>query len=174
MINFRENLLHITTFIFDFDGVLTDGKVTVINEHEQLRSAYVKDGYALQYAVKKGYRIAIISGGKSQSMSMRMESLGIKDVFLGVHDKVDIFKKYLTDNHLDASEVIYMGDDIPDYPVMKLVAVAACPADAVEEIRSISHYISDKKGGEGCVRDIIEQVLRLQGNWFKDTEAFIW
>jgi 3-deoxy-D-manno-octulosonate 8-phosphate phosphatase (KDO 8-P phosphatase) len=173
MSNYKEKLQPITTMIFDFDGVLTDGKVLVINENEQLRSANVKDGYALQYAVKSGYRVCVISGGKSVSMSQRLASLGIKDVFLGVDKKIDVFRKYVNDNNLDKSEILYMGDDIPDYEIMNNVGVACCPADAAIEIKSISDYISDMKGGEGCVRDIIEQVMRLHDKWFKD-DAFHW
>ncbi len=145
----------------------------VINENEQLRTANVKDGYALQYAVKKGYRICVISGGKSASMTQRMESLGITDVFLGVEKKIEVFNKYLSDNNLDKSQVLYMGDDIPDYEVMLSVGVSTCPADAATEIKAVADYISDAKGGEGCVRDIIEQVLRLHNNWFHK-EAFHW
>jgi 3-deoxy-D-manno-octulosonate 8-phosphate phosphatase (KDO 8-P phosphatase) len=173
MSNYKEKLSTVTTFIFDYDGVLTDGKVLVINEKEQLRTSNVKDGYALQYAVKKGYRICIISGGKSDSMSQRMNSLGINDVFLGVEKKIDVYNKYLVDNNLDKSQVLYMGDDIPDYEVMNNVGVATCPSDAAIEIKSIADYISDTKGGDGCVRDIIEQVLRLHDNWFHK-DAFHW
>ncbi len=166
MSNYKEKLQSITTFIFDYDGVLTDGKVLVINGNEQLRSANVKDGYALQYAVKKGYKICVISGGKSLSVTQRMESLGVTDVFLGVEKKIETFNKYISDNNLDKSQVLYMGDDIPDYEVMLNVGVATCPEDAAMEIKAIADYISDVKGGEGCVRDIIEQVLRLHDNWF--------
>lgn len=173
MSNYKEKLTPITTFIFDFDGVLTDGKVLIVNELEQLRTSNVKDGYALQYAVKKGYRICVISGGKSDSMTQRMNNLGITDVFLGVDRKIEVFEKYLTDNNLDKSQVLYMGDDIPDYEIMLKVGVATCPADAVVEIKSVADYISDAKGGEGCVRDIIEQVLRLHDNWFHK-DAFHW
>lgn len=173
MSNYKEKLQAINTFIFDYDGVLTDGKVLVINENEQLRSSNVKDGYALQYAVKKGYRICIISGGNSSSMSQRMESLGITDVFLGIQNKLETYNNYLSDNNLDKSQIVYMGDDIPDYEVMLNVGVATCPSDAANEIKSIADYISDSKGGEGCVRDIIEQVLRLHNKWFHK-EAFHW
>jgi 3-deoxy-D-manno-octulosonate 8-phosphate phosphatase (KDO 8-P phosphatase) len=173
MSNYKEKLSAITTFIFDYDGVLTDGKVLVINESEQLRSSNVKDGYAMQYAVKKGYKLCIISGGKSDSMSQRMNSLGINDVFLGVERKIDVYNKYLTDNNIDKSQVLYMGDDIPDYEVMMSVGVATCPSDAATEIKSVADYISDAKGGDGCVRDIIEQVLRLHDNWFHK-DAFHW
>lgn len=173
MSNYKEKLSSITTFIFDYDGVLTDGKVLVINQSEQLRSSNVKDGYALQYAIKKGYRICIISGGKSESMTQRMNGLGITDVFLGVERKIEIFDKYLKDNNLKKEQVLYMGDDIPDYEIMTNVGVATCPSDAAVEIKAVADYISDAKGGEGCVRDIIEQVLKLHNNWFQK-DAFHW
>lgn len=173
MTNYKELLKHITTFVFDYDGVLTEGIITLTENGEPLRTANVRDGYALQLAVKKGYRIAVISGGKSRSMANRLFSLGIKDVFLGVGNKVDVFNKYLQDKGVAKEEVVYMGDDIPDYQVMQLAAIAACPADAVEEIRAISNYISHYGGGKGCVRDIIEQVLKLQKNWMND-DAFRW
>lgn len=173
MSNYKEKLSPINTFIFDYDGVLTDGKVLVINQNEQLRSSNVKDGYALQYAIKKGYRICIISGGKSDSMTQRMNGLGITDVFLGVERKIDVYNSYLKSNNLDKSQILYMGDDIPDYEIMTNVGVATCPADAAIEIKAVADYISDAKGGEGCVRDIIEQVLKLHDKWFHK-DAFHW
>ena len=173
MTNYKELLRNISTFVFDYDGVLTEGIVMLTEKGEPLRTANVRDGYALQLAVKKGYRIAVISGGKSPSMSHRLASLGIKDVFLGVEHKIDVFEKYLEENNISREEVVYMGDDIPDYHVMQEAGVAACPADAAEEIRSISKYISHYEGGRGCVRDIIEQVLKLQKNWMDD-DAFKW
>lgn len=173
MSNYKEKLSPINTFIFDYDGVLTDGKVLVINQNEQLRSSNVKDGYALQYAIKKGYRICIISGGKSDSMTQRMNGLGITDVFLGVERKIDVYNSYLKSNNLDKSQILYMGDDIPDYEIMTNVGVATCPADAAIEIKAVADYISDAKGGEGCVRDIIEQVLKLHNKWFHK-DAFHW
>lgn len=173
MSNYKEKLSPINTFIFDYDGVLTDGKVLVINQNEQLRSSNVKDGYALQYAIKKGYRICIISGGKSDSMTQRMNGLGITDVFLGVERKIDVYNSYLKSNNLDKSQILYMGDDIPDYEIMTNVGVATCPADAAIEIKAVADYISDTKGGEGCVRDIIEQVLKLHNKWFHK-DAFHW
>lgn len=173
MANYKELLQHITTFIFDYDGVLTEGIVMLTEDGEPLRSANVRDGYALQLAVKKGYRVAVISGGNSPSMSRRLTSLGITDIFLGVQHKVQVFEKYLEDNNIDPSEVVYMGDDIPDFHAMKRAAVPACPADAAEEIRAISKYISHFNGGKGCVRDIIEQVLKLQNKWMND-DAFRW
>jgi 3-deoxy-D-manno-octulosonate 8-phosphate phosphatase (KDO 8-P phosphatase) len=173
MSNYKEKLQTVTTFIFDYDGVLTDGSVLVLNENEQLRTSNVKDGYALQYAVKKGYRICVISGGKSASMTDRMRSLGITDVFLGIDNKLAVFQDYLSKNNLDKSHVLYMGDDIPDYEVMLQAGVACCPADAATEIKAVADYISDANGGKGCVRDIIEQVLRLHDQWFHK-EAFHW
>jgi 3-deoxy-D-manno-octulosonate 8-phosphate phosphatase (KDO 8-P phosphatase) len=173
MTSYKEKLKHITTFIFDYDGVLTDGTVLMLDNGEALRSANVKDGYALQLAVKKNYNVAVISGGKSSSMSRRLDALNVKDYFLGVSAKREIFNKYLDEKGLSTDEVLFMGDDIPDYDLMKLSAVSACPADASEEIKSIADYISDKAGGKGCVRDIIEQVLKIQAKWF-DHEAFQW
>jgi 3-deoxy-D-manno-octulosonate 8-phosphate phosphatase (KDO 8-P phosphatase) len=173
MSNYKEKLQQVNTFIFDYDGVLTDGTVLVLNENEQLRTANVKDGYALQYAVKKGYRICVISGGKSSSMSDRMKSLGITDVFLGIDNKLNVFQDYLQKNNIEKSQVLYMGDDIPDYEVMLHAGVACCPADAATEIKAVADYISDANGGKGCVRDIIEQVLRLHDQWFHN-DAFHW
>ena len=173
MANYKEKLIHITTFIFDYDGVLSDGKVIVITSNEQLRSTSVKDGYALQYAVKKGYRVAVISGGRSKTMTKRMNSLGITDVFLGVNNKIETFRKYLSDNGINKEEVLYMGDDIPDYETMLETGVATCPSDSAQEIKAVADYISDIKGGEGCVRDVIEQVLKLQDKWFHP-DAFHW
>ncbi len=173
MINYKENLKHITTLMFDFDGVLSDGKVLVLPDGEQLRMTSVRDGYALQLAVKKGFRIVIISGGYSESMTKRFEALKITDIFLGISNKKEVFEKYISDNNLSYSEILYMGDDIPDYEVMKMASIAACPANAAEEIKSISHYISKFNGGDGCVRDIIEQVMKIHGKWF-DKDAFHW
>jgi len=173
MKNYKELLKNINTFIFDYDGVLTDGTVLLSSSGELFRTSSVKDGYALQLAVRKGYRIAIITGGKSDSIVKRFKSLDIKDVFISVESKIDIFKKYIKKNNINKENILYMGDDIPDYQVMKEVAVPCCPADAAEEIKSISKFISDLKGGEGCVRDIIEQVLKVQGKWMNN-EMYEW
>lgn len=173
MSNYKQLLSSINTLIFDVDGVMTTGMVLLTADGDMLRSMHVKDGYALHLAVRKGYRIAIISGGSSQSVMHRFRTLGIQDVFLGVSNKIETFKKYLNENDLDPSTVLYMGDDIPDYEIMKMVGLAVCPADAAEEIKSISHYISSCKGGEGCVRDVLEQVMKIQGSWFND-DGFHW
>jgi len=171
--NYKELLKSITTFVLDYDGVMTDGRVILLEEGEPLRTANVRDGYALQLAIKKGYRVAVISGGKSKSVVNRMNALKIHDVFLGSDKKEQVLKNYMEEHGLSKENVIYMGDDIPDYHAMHMAGVASCPADASEEIKAISHYISAYKGGEGCVRDIIEQVLKVQGNWMNH-DSFTW
>jgi 3-deoxy-D-manno-octulosonate 8-phosphate phosphatase (KDO 8-P phosphatase) len=164
-IMFLEKLKLIKAFIFDVDGVLTDGLIHVTETGKQLRQFNIKDGYALQLAIKRGYKIAVITGGRSVGVRLRLNGLGISDVFMEVDSKVEIYNQFLVNNNLDASEVLYMGDDIPDLPVMKLVGLPVCPADAVEEIKAISEYISPKNGGKNCVRDVIEKVLKIQDQW---------
>lgn len=172
MENYKKLLKHITTFVFDYDGVMTDGKVYLLN-NDMARTANVRDGYAIQLAQKKGFRIAVISGGRSEMMTTRMNSLNVTDVFLGVSDKLTEFNNYLVKENIKKEDILFMGDDIPDYPIMLEAGVPTCPADAAEEIKKVSVYISDKNGGEGCVRDVIEQVLKAQHKWF-DGEAFHW
>ncbi len=171
--NYKSLLKHVKTFIFDYDGVLTDGTIILLHDSEPLRTANVKDGYALHLAVKNGYRVVIISGGTSNSVYKRFASLNIKDIFLGVENKLKVFQKYVKEHNLDHAEILIMGDDIPDYRVMKEVGVPICPSDAVEEIKTISKYVSHCKCGHGCVRDIIEQVLKIQNKWMKN-DAFRW
>jgi len=161
-----QQLKNITTFIFDVDGVLTSGDVLASESGELLRTFNIKDGYALQLAVKKGYHVCIISGGSGQAMAKRFAGLGIPEVFLGVSDKVLVFNDYLLRNGLQAKEVIYMGDDLPDLNVMRLVGIPTCPADASPEIKAVSLYISPFNGGKTAVRDIIEKVLKVQGKWY--------
>jgi len=173
MSNYKDKLHKITTFILDYDGVITDGTIFPTADGDMMRTANVKDGYALQLAIKKGYRIAIISGGKSNSMRERMKSLKIEDVFLGVSNKKEVFEQYVSDYNLKAEEILYMGDDIPDYELLQMVGVSSCPSDAAEEILEIVDYISHKPGGKGAVRDVLRQVMKLQGKWF-DKEAFHW
>lgn len=173
-------LSKIKTFIFDVDGVLTDGSVTLLPSGDQIRTMNVKDGYALQLAIKLGYRVAIISGGNSEAVRTRLQGLGIVDVYLGASNKLDVFDEYLLTWDLKPENILYMGDDLPDYQVMKQVGLAACPLDAVEEIKSISHYTSSFNGGSGCVRDVIEKALRVQNKWFDSSvhgnnlEEFKW
>jgi 3-deoxy-D-manno-octulosonate 8-phosphate phosphatase (KDO 8-P phosphatase) len=173
MSNFKENLAKVKAFVFDVDGVFASSKVILHPSGDMMRTMNIKDGYAVFYTLSKGYLIAIISGGTSESVRMRFQKLGVTDVYLGSGNKMKDFKDFVTKHDLDPGNILYMGDDIPDYEVMKLVGVPTCPSDAVEEIKAISAYISDKAGGEGCVRDVIEQVLRLQGKWMDGT-AFTW
>lgn len=173
MKNYKQLLSNINTFIFDVDGVMTSGIVLLSPGGEMLRSMNVKDGYALQLAVRKGYKIIIISGGSCESVRHRFQLLGIDEVYLGVGNKLKLFEKLLSDNKLDPGRVLYMGDDIPDFKVMNKVGVPACPANAVEEIKAVSKYISSFEGGNGCVRDVIEQVMKVHGTWFDD-DGFLW
>lgn len=161
-----QNLKNINTFIFDIDGVLTDGSILAAESGELLRSFNIKDGYALQLAIKKGYKVCLISGANGAAIAKRFAGLGLTDVFLGVSNKVAVFEAYLEQNNISAEQVLYMGDDIPDYEVMLKVGIATCPIDAVDEIKQIAHYISAKKGGEAAVRDVIEKVLKVQKAWF--------
>lgn len=174
MKNYKELLKRVTTFIFDYDGVMTQGDVFVLPDGEALRATNVKDGFALQLAVRMGYNVAVISGGYAKSMEQRMKALGVKDVFLHIPNKIIKLDEYMKERGLKGEEVVYMGDDIPDYPVMQKVGVPVCPADAAEEIKQISVYVSHQKGGKGAVRDIIEQVMKAQDKWMKDYEIHIW
>ncbi len=171
--NYKERLNRITTFCFDVDGVFTNGIVMLMDNGEQLRTANVRDGYAVQLAVKKGYRVVIISGGRQEAVRKRFEGLGVKDVFLGAEDKVKVFEEYIATHDIDPETVCYMGDDIPDYKVMQKVGLPCCPANAVQEIKSVSKYVSPQNGGDACVRDILEQTMKAQGKWM-DNEAHTW
>jgi 3-deoxy-D-manno-octulosonate 8-phosphate phosphatase (KDO 8-P phosphatase) len=164
--NFKERLKSIKAFVFDVDGVFSHN-VFLHPNGDMLRSMNTKDGFALYYAVNKQlFYVAIITGGYSESVKTRFNAMGITDVYIKSTDKLDDFEDFISKYDLNADEVLYMGDDIPDYQVMTKVGLPVCPADAAEEIKSISVYISDKNGGDGCVRDVIEQVLRAQGKWF--------
>lgn len=171
--NYKAKLHDIKAFVFDYDGVISDGNIWSADDKIIVRSGNVKDGYAIQYALRKGYTVAVLSGGNGTSIQARMKMLGVEDVYLGSHRKMEIFENFLKEKSLKAEQVLYVGDDIPDYDVMKVVGVAACPADAAEEIKSVADYISRRTGGHGCVRDVIEQVLRLQGQWFHE-DAKAW
>lgn len=168
--NVLEQFKKITTFIFDVDGVMTDGSIGIVPGLEYLRTMNTKDGYGLQLAVKKGYNIAIITGGFSSPVTERMNSLGITDVFQSVKNKLEVFNQYILRKNISSGQVLYMGDDIPDFEVMQAAGLACCPADAVQDIREIAHYISPHNGGRGCVRDVIEKVLKLNDHWRLNTE----
>lgn len=161
----------ITTFIFDIDGVLTDGTLLVLSDGLQARQMHVKDGFGLQMAKKNGYRVFIVSGGVSEESKRRLELLGLKDVYIGIADKTTFVTDLLKRNKIKWTEVLYMGDDLPDIPVMLKVGLSSCPADAVNEVRSIAKYISPINGGWGCVRDVIEKVLKVNGQWNYETDV---
>lgn len=169
--SYKELLKDITTFVFDVDGVLTDGNITITSDGELLRKMNVKDGYALKTAIDEGFNICIISGGSNEGVRKRLRGLGITDIYLGAHNKIDQLDEYFDIYNIKANQVLYMGDDIPDFYVMQTVALPCCPQDAVPEIKSISKYISNKNGGQGCVRDIVEQVLKIHGKWKQQTNA---
>ena len=164
-ISYKELMPQIDTFIFDVDGVLTNGIVSVHSNGDLVRQMSIKDGYALKTAVDAGYRVCIISGGSSEGVRLRLQGLGITDIYLGAHDKIQQYNELLEKYNLNPENVLYMGDDVPDYPVMELVGFACAPQDAAPEIKEISKYISPKKGGDGCARDVIEQIMRVQGKW---------
>ena len=153
---------------------MTTGEVLVDGNGIPLRSSDVKDGYALQLAVRLGYNVAVITGGYSVSIEKRMAMLGVKDVFVRSANKVEVLERYMKTNDLKPEQIVYMGDDLPDYPVMKIIGLPVCPADASPEIKDISLYISNRNGGRGAVRDIIEQVLKAQDKWMKDFTCYIW
>lgn len=167
--NILEKFKSIKTFVFDVDGVLTDGSLLLLNDGQMARQMNIKDGYALQLAVKKGYRVVIISGGTSEAVKERLAKLGVKDCFLKIDNKKEKLVEYVSEYVLKWEELLFMGDDIPDYMPMKLTGLPCCPADAVPEIKQISLYISPISGGKGCVRDVIEKVLKLNGHWDLDT-----
>lgn len=160
-----DRLKKIRAFVFDVDGVLTNGQVLVTEQGEQLRSFNIKDGYALQLAVKRNYPVAIITGGRSEGVRLRMQGLGIRSVYMNASDKAAILAAWMDENKLSREEILVMGDDVPDLPLMEGAGLAACPNDAIEDIKHQAHYISAVNGGQGAVRDVIEKVMRLQGTW---------
>lgn len=164
--NYLDLMKPIKAFVFDVDGVLTNGHVVLLPDGQQMRYMHSKDGYALQLAVKKGYHVAIITGGRSVQVKERLNGLGITDCYLGASHKDEAMEDFQYSYGLKGEEVMYMGDDIPDLPAMRMVGLAACPVDASAEIKNYCSFVSNKKGGEGCVREIIEQILRLHGNWY--------
>jgi 3-deoxy-D-manno-octulosonate 8-phosphate phosphatase (KDO 8-P phosphatase) len=171
MKNYKHLLPKIKTFIFDVDGVLTDGKILINSDSELLRSFDTKDGYAMKCALVKGFKIAIITGGRNEAVRERFKELGVIDIYLGAHHKLDAYQDLMDNYDLNPEEILYIGDDIPDIPVMEKVGLGCCPADAASDVKAIADYVSHKKGGEGCVRELIEQVLRVQGKWSLDIGA---
>jgi 3-deoxy-D-manno-octulosonate 8-phosphate phosphatase (KDO 8-P phosphatase) len=171
--NFKEKLKKVKAFAFDVDGVFTDGQVYLLPGSEFVRAVNIKDGYAVQHCIKMGFPIAIISGGASEEVRKRFVNLGVTDIYLKSNNKWNDYEDFRQKYGLEHADILYMGDDVPDYKVMQQVGVPVCPSDAAVEIREISDYVSDKSGGQGCVRDVIEQVLRLHNKWLNE-EAFEW
>lgn len=158
---------------FDVDGVLGGATIYIVGG-QPVRTANVKDGYALQMAVKSGYQMAIFSGGRSEAVEERYKALGFQDVYMACHCKMDVLDQWMAKHNLSPEEIVYMGDDIPDYEVMKRVGCSCCPSDAAHEIKAIATYVSPAEGGQGCARDVIEQILRANDQWMANAEAFEW
>lgn len=173
MTNFKEELQNVKAFVFDIDGVLSNQTIALSVWGQPLRTVNLRDGYAIQLAVKKGYKVGVISGSRSKEYIKRLNTLGVTDIYLNSRTKKVSLKELAMKWNTDLRHILYMGDDIPDFEVMKMVGLPVCPADADSEIKQVALYISDKCGGEGCVRDVIEQTLRLHKNWM-DYEAFSW
>jgi len=170
----KYDLSRIRALVFDVDGVLSAETIGMDSSGTPLRTVNIKDGYALQLAVKMGLHVAIISGANTEAVRRRYEGLGLRDVYLGSAVKVTVYETFRQQYGLQHDEILYMGDDIPDYQVMRLCGCPCCPSDAAPEIRQVSLYVSPLRGGYGCGRDVIEQVLRAQGLWMADEKAFGW
>lgn len=169
--SYKESLKNITTFIFDVDGVFTDGNVIVNSDGELLRTMNVKDGYALKTALNKGYNVCIITGGTNEGVKKRLMALGVTDIFMNSHLKIEALHTYIKKHNINLKNILYMGDDVPDIPPLKVVGLATCPQDAIPEVKAASKYISHHMGGKGCVRDVIEQVLKVRGDWMQHFSA---
>ncbi len=169
MENFKEKLARVKAFVFDVDGVFTEGGITLLPDGDFLRTYYAKDGYAFTYAASEGYRLFIISGGRGEIMRRRFERLQATAIHTNVADKPAVLRRIAEEYGLDLADTVYMGDDIPDLDVMRMVGIPVCPADACHEVIETSVYVSQYAGGKGCVRDIIEQVLRAQDKWLRHT-----
>ena len=165
--NHLEQFKTIHTFIFDVDGVLTNSQLLILENGQLLRQMNTKDGFAMKQAVLQNYKVCIVTGGKSQGVIERLKGLGITDIYTGVQDKMEVYQELIYAYRLKEEEILYMGDDLPDYPVMRQVGLPSCPNDAAPELFKVAKYISPFKGGQGCVRDVIEKVLKLQGKWAK-------
>ena len=169
--NFKEDIVKTEAFIFDVDGVMTDGGIMPLVDGDFIRKYYAKDGYALAYAIKIGYKVCIITGGRGRTLENRLRMLGIDHFYVDCMDKITAIREYMAGQGLDPANVIYMGDDIPDLECMKAVGIPVCPSDAASEVIEASRYVSEFAGGHGCVRDIIEQVLRARDDWARDSRG---
>ena len=168
--NYKEIFKNITTVVLDVDGVLTNGDIILMPGMQPVRKMNAKDGYAMQLAVRNGIRMAIITGGRSPEVKERLQGLGITDIYLGASSKMESYEDLKMCYDLKNDEILYMGDDLPDYDIMKIVALAAAPQDAAPEIKSVADYVSPVNGGKGCVRDVLEQLLKIQGKWARSED----
>ena len=171
--NFKEDIARVEAFVFDVDGVMTDGGIIPTPDGDFIRRYYAKDGYAMACAIREGYKVCIISGGRGAMLENRLKMLGVTRMYLDYMDKVAAIEEFLADYNLDRENVIYMGDDIPDLECMRVVGIPVCPADAAMEVVEASRYVSEYDGGRGAVRDIVEQVLRVQGKWAKNLKGVL-
>ena len=169
--NFKEDIVRCEAFVFDVDGVMTDGGIIPTADGDFIRRYNAKDGYALAYAIKMGYKVCIITGGRGRTLENRLRMLGIRHFYIDCMDKITVLREYLANERLDPQNVIYMGDDIPDLECMREVGIPVCPSDAAAEVIEASRYVSEFRGGEGAVRDIVEQVLRARGDWARDSQG---
>lgn len=168
------DLTKIRGIAFDVDGVLSPSVIPLSPEGEPLRMANIKDGFALQLAAKSGLHLAIITGGNTHAVRVRYDALGIQDIFMGAAHKLPLLKEWMESRHLKPEEVIYFGDDIPDLKAMEYAGLSCTPADGAAEAKAVAHYISRFDGGHGCVRDVVEQVLKAQDKWMNDADSFGW
>lgn len=169
--NFKEDIANVKAFIFDVDGVMTDGGIIPLADGDFIRKYNAKDGYAIAYAIRMGYKVCIITGGRGNTLKSRMEHLGVTRLYIDCMDKIAAMNEFFADEGLDSESVIYVGDDIPDLECMRAVGLPVCPADAASEVIDAARYVSEYNGGAGCVRDIIEQVLRVKGVWALDSQG---
>jgi 3-deoxy-D-manno-octulosonate 8-phosphate phosphatase (KDO 8-P phosphatase) len=169
--NVLQKFVPVTTMVFDMDGVLTDGTVLVMPDDEWIRKMHIRDGYALQLAVKSGYRVIVITGSSSEPVAGRLHKLGIQEVYQKVGNKLQLLQEIMLRHNSRQEEIMYMGDDIPDLAVMKYAGVSCCPSDACRDILEMADYISPCNGGEGCVRDVIEKIMRVQRKWQADADV---
>ena len=169
--NFKEDIARIEAMVFDVDGVMTDGRIIPTAEGDFIRCYNCKDGYALAYAIRHGYRVCVITGGYGKILERRLRMLGMQDFYIDCMDKITTLREYMKKYDLKPENVLYMGDDIPDLECMRAVGMPVCPADSASEVLECSRYVSEYEGGRGAVRDIIEQVLRAKGDWAKSSEG---
>ena len=170
-VNVLDHFKQITTFVFDVDGVLTDGSLIIMPNGVMARNMNTKDGYVLQLAIKQGYNIIIISGGNSPEVEFRLQTLGIKDIYMKAENKLQILTTHLSKHNISSENVLFMGDDVPDIEAMRSIHLPTCPADAAQDVLEIAEYVSTYPGGRGCVRDVIEKVMKLQNKWMTNTNT---